>query len=177
VVIELASGDMWAVPAAVRVNAVNCVGVMGKGVARAFRDRYPAMFRAYTEACAAGELRPGVLHVWRAPTGETVANLPTKTDWRRPSEYAYVEAGLRALRRELGRAAADGVVTLPALGCGNGALDWARVLPMIEAHLGDLPQRVLVFPPAGATAPAGLSRRRFRAASHAPARPGPAQKR
>jgi O-acetyl-ADP-ribose deacetylase (regulator of RNase III) len=145
--IQFTRGDMLAVPADIRVNSVNCRGVMGTGVALAFKRRYPEMFRDYQRACRDGIVRPGALHVWKNLTGDWVINFPTKRDWREPSRYEDIHAGLQALRRylqEQGRVS----VALPALGCGHGGLDWGRVSSMIKEELNELDAVILVFEPA-----------------------------
>lgn len=145
--IEFTKGDMFGVPVDVRVNTVNCVGVMGAGVALAFKNRYPEMFKDYQNACREGKMRPGNVHVWQNLTGEWVINFPTKRDWRDPSRYDDIRSGLEDLRSYLQEQGPISVA-LPALGCGHGGLDWARVAPMISQALGDLPARILVFEPA-----------------------------
>jgi O-acetyl-ADP-ribose deacetylase (regulator of RNase III) len=145
--IQFTRGDMLAVPADIRVNSVNCKGVMGTGVALAFKQRYPEMFRDYQRACRDGTLRPGTLHVWKNLTGDWVVNFPTKRDWRDPSRYEDIRTGLQELRRylqEQGRVS----VAIPALGCGHGGLDWGRVSSMIKDELDDLDASILVFEPA-----------------------------
>lgn len=144
--ITFTRGDMFDRSADIRVNTVNCVGVMGAGVALAFKTRYPEMFRAYKRACDRGELAPGTLNVWRTFT-EWIVNFPTKRHWREKSRYEDIEAGLKALREYLHDKGAV-KVTLPALGCGHGGLDWARVSKMIGAHLDGIQAEVLVFEPA-----------------------------
>jgi O-acetyl-ADP-ribose deacetylase (regulator of RNase III) len=141
--IEFTRGDVFTTPADILVNPVNCVGVMGAGLALAFKQRYPAMFKAYQEACAAGEVRPGHLHIWRSPW---IINFPTKRHWRDASRYEDVATGLGALRACL---APLGPVTvaLPALGCGRGGLDWLRVRRLIQAKLQDLPATIRVYAP------------------------------
>ncbi len=136
-------GDLFAAPADIRVNPVNCVGVMGAGLALAFRRRHPAMFKAYQQACAAGEVRPGRLHIWRSPW---IINLPTKRHWRDPSRLDDVAAGLDALRDYL-TPLGPVTVALPALGCGRGGLDWPRVRDLVEAKLRGLPAIVHVYAP------------------------------
>lgn len=151
---------MFDVPADIRVNTVNCVGVMGAGVALAFKQRYPEMFKAYQQDCADGLVRPGRMHVWKSLSGDWIINFPTKRDWRDPSRYEDIAAGLDDLRRYL-----DGLgpvtVALPALGCGHGGLDWARVSGMIREKLDGVAAHVLVFEPAA-------SRRAGRLAADAP---------
>ncbi len=145
--IEFTKGDMFDAQVDARVNTVNCVGVMGTGVALAFKNRYPDMFREYQSACRNGRVRPGALHVWKSLMGEWVINFPTKRDWRDPSRYEDILSGLDALRtylREQGQIS----IALPALGCGHGGLDWDKVAPVIREKLADLDARILVFEPA-----------------------------
>jgi O-acetyl-ADP-ribose deacetylase (regulator of RNase III) len=143
--IELLRGDMFDHPADARVNTINCVAVMGKGVALAFKKRYPKMFAAYKEACRDGEIKPG--GVWTYVIDNlTVFNLATKDDWRDPSRYEWIESGMKALGREIVRTEVR-IVTLPAPGCGNGGLDWQRVLPIVMEHLCPLKAMVRVFEP------------------------------
>jgi O-acetyl-ADP-ribose deacetylase (regulator of RNase III) len=119
------------------VNTVNTVGVMGKGLAAAFRARYPEMFTAYKKLCDDGSLTIGKLWLWKDPA-QWVLNFPTKKHWRNPSRLEYVEAGLRKFAAEYER---QGIyeIAFPRLGCGNGGLDWSDVGPMMEAWLGKLP--------------------------------------
>ncbi len=145
--IELVSGDMFEYEAAIRVNTVNCVGIMGKGVALAFRKKQPEMFQEYVIECKEGRLQPGILHIWKDHvSNETTINFPTKRHWRNKSSYHDVELGLKTLREYLLKAPLT-KVTLPALGCGHGGLDWNLVLPMIQQYLGDLEHIILVFQP------------------------------
>ena len=81
-------------PAQTLVNTVDTVGVMGKGIAKTFRDRYPAMFAEYRKLCDRGELDIGKLHLWKGDD-RWVLNFPTKTTWRLPSKLSYIEAGLQ----------------------------------------------------------------------------------
>lgn len=140
--VELATGDLLDAPVAAYVNAVNCVGVMGKGIALAFKQHYPAMFDAYAAACARGEVAIGRMFVV-----ENVINFPTKQHWRAPSQLAFVRAGLPALVEEL-RTRGFASVAVPALGCGAGGLAWSEVEPLIRAAFVPLPEvRVLLFAP------------------------------
>lgn len=122
------------------VNAVNCVGVMGKGIALAFKQRFPANMAAYAAACKTGEVQPGRMFV--TETGELIGprwiiNFPTKQHWRDPSRPDWIEAGLAELRRfiELNPLRS---IAIPALGCGHGGLMWVEVKALIEQRLGDL---------------------------------------
>jgi O-acetyl-ADP-ribose deacetylase (regulator of RNase III) len=124
------------------VNTVNCVGVMGKGLAKSFRDRYPAMFNAYVSICEKGLLEPGKLWLWQGPD-QWVLNFPTKKHWRQPSRIEWIEAGLEKFVREY---EARGIteISFPRLGCGNGNLDWNDVRPLMLQYLSKLPIPVYV---------------------------------
>jgi O-acetyl-ADP-ribose deacetylase (regulator of RNase III) len=120
------------------VIPVNCVGVMGAGLALAAAQRWPELRAGYRSACEHGNLRPGTL--WGGWTHEIdqrfVVCLPTKRHWKDPSRLDDVRAGLSALR-----ALADGrrwaSVAVPALGCGLGGLSWSDVRPLVvEAFTG-----------------------------------------
>ncbi len=148
---------MFAEPVEALVNTVNCVGVMGKGVALEFKNRWPANFRAYKALCDAKSLRPGKMFVFDTKelfTSEGpryLINFPTKAHWRSKSKMEYVEDGLDALSstiREFGITS----IGIPPLGCGNGGLDWADVKLLIEAKLSSLENvDIVLFEPKQAT--------------------------
>lgn len=126
-------------PAQTLVNTVNTVGVMGKGIAKEFKARYPRMYTEYRGLCDRRMLKVGQLHLWRSDT-RWVLNFPTKTTWKLPSKIEYIEAGLVKFchsYKSLGISSAS----FPPLGCGNGNLDWADVKPLMEKHLSrvDIP--------------------------------------
>jgi O-acetyl-ADP-ribose deacetylase (regulator of RNase III) len=123
-------------PAQTLVNTVNTVGVMGKGVAKTFRERYPAMFAEYRKLCDRGDLTVGNLHLWKGGD-RWVLNFPTKTTWRMPSKLDYIEKGLQTFVKNYERM---GIVSasFPPLGCGNGNLDWRDVRPLIERYLSKI---------------------------------------
>jgi O-acetyl-ADP-ribose deacetylase (regulator of RNase III) len=132
------------------VNTVNTVGVMGKGIALMFKERFANNNRAYEEACKRGEVRVGRMFV--TATNELsgprwIVNFPTKQHWRQPSQMEWIREGLADLERVL-REKRIGSVALPPLGCGNGGLDWDEVRPLIEAFSANLPDvRVFAFEP------------------------------
>lgn len=147
--INYRQGDLFSSGAAALVNAVNTVGVMGKGIALAFKQRFPENYRRYRAACQVGQLQPGQLLITResTPAGEVVIiNFPTKTHWRLPSEYGYVEAGLAELAKAIPLEGIESIA-LPALGCGLGGLDWGRVRALIEKHLGEVAAVAVVYEP------------------------------
>lgn len=143
------------------VNTVNCVGVMGRGVALAFKQAFPENFAAYVAACKRREVIPGRMFV--TETGvltnpRYIINFPTKRHWRSKSRYEDIEAGLDALI-EVIRAKRIGSVAIPPLGCGLGGLHWARVRPMIERALARVPDvSAMVYEP-GPTPDAAQARR------------------
>jgi O-acetyl-ADP-ribose deacetylase (regulator of RNase III) len=141
-VIRYARGDILNADAEALVNTVNCVGVMGRGLALQFKRAYPANFRAYAAACARREIQPGRMFVF--DTGEPtnpryIVNFPTKVHWRTRSRVEYIEVGLAALVAEI-LARQIRSIAIPPLGSGLGGLDWADVRPLIERALTDLPQ-------------------------------------
>jgi len=131
------------------VNTVNTVGVMGKGIAKQFKDRYPSNYYAYRKACAAGELCIGGLLITqdldqRGP--RTIVNFPTKKHWRNPSKYEYITSGLAALKLAI-QEKAIASIAIPPLGCGHGGLQWIQVRPMIADALSDLEVHVVIYEP------------------------------
>ncbi|MGE6289975.1 macro domain-containing protein [Aeromonas media] len=148
--IEFVTGDFFDFDADIRVNTVNCVGVMGAGVALAFKNKYPEMFKQYVKECNLGLLKPGVPSVWvnndLFSKEMEIINFPTKDDWRNDSEYEYIESGLKWLSNYL-KQKKFSTITLPALGCGHGKLNWGRVKHLIEIYLSDSQHRILVFEP------------------------------
>lgn len=151
--IRTKTGDMFAEPVEALVNTVNCVGVMGKGVALEFKNRWPANFRAYKLLCDAKGLKPGQMFVFDTKElfisegPRYLINFPTKAHWRSKSKIEYIEDGLDALVeaiREYGITS----IAIPPLGCGNGGLDWADVRPVIETKLSVLDNvDVVLFAP------------------------------
>ncbi|WP_432328183.1 macro domain-containing protein [Mucilaginibacter sp. P25] len=132
------------------VNTVNCVGFMGKGIALAVRKIFPDNYTLYRAACVAGQVKIGELFIVPDAsllTGEKlIINFPTKTHWRYPSEYAYIEKGLTALRIYLEVNDLPGLA-MPAPGCGSGGLDWNIVRRMIEMELSGLRADIRVYEP------------------------------
>lgn len=136
-----ADGDLLAADVDALVNTVNCVGVMGKGIALQFKRRYPDVFKQYERACQAGEVQIGRMLV--IPTHQMsgprwVIHFPTKKHWRSPSKLEYIDAGLADLRKTIEDLELTSIA-IPPLGAGNGGLDWATVQPRIEAALAECP--------------------------------------
>jgi len=141
------------------VNTVNCVGVMGRGIALQFKNAFPENYSVYRATCERGELHPGQMLVhdrgpWARP--RYIINFPTKRHWRAKSRIDDIDAGLRALIAAVQDRKISSIA-LPPLGAGLGGLDWRVVRPRIEAAFAQLPEvRVLLFEPAGAPAAADI---------------------
>lgn len=141
-------GDLFISGAQTLVNTVNCVGVMGKGVALEFKKRYPAMHEDYVRRCETRAVRLGEPYLYDALSGIKIINFPTKDHWRSPSRLQDIERGLDFLVDHIG----DWRVTsmaLPPLGCGNGGLEWAEVGPLIFRKLSSLPIDIELYAPYG----------------------------
>ncbi len=151
----ITSGDLLKVEADAIVNTVNCVGVMGKGIALQFKKKWPENFKAYEKACKAGSIRPGSMFVHElgrlAGKPYFIINFPTKDHWRGKSELSFIEDGLKDLVRMV-REHGIRSIAIPPLGCGNGGLDWSVVKPLIEQAflplIGEVD--VLAYAPDGA---------------------------
>lgn len=148
--IKYITGNILESTAQALVNTVNTVGVMGKGIALQFKNAYPNNFKAYVEACKLGKIVIGQMLITKdnnIDSGEKIIiNFPTKKDWKRPSEYAYIEAGLNDLISVI----KDNRITsvaIPPLGAGNGGLDWEKVKRMIESKLMHLDAEIFVYEP------------------------------
>ncbi|MFP4204126.1 MAG: macro domain-containing protein [Opitutales bacterium] len=151
--IEYTKGNLLEDQAEALVNTVNCVGVMGKGIALQFRQAFPECFADYKQACDAGEIKPGYLHVHE--TGNFlgprfIVNFPTKRHWKGKSKIEDITAGLDALRSWIEETGIRSIA-LPPLGCGNGGLAWNVVRKLIEQKLAGLDDvSIRVFEPVGA---------------------------
>lgn len=146
--IELIDGrDLLESAAQALVNPVNCVGVMGKGLATQFKAAFPAMHSSYIAACKADELSPGRLHTFELPGRRWIVNFPTKRHWKHLSRLSDVEAGLSALVRWISNNQIESVA-IPALGCGLGGLSWPSIRQRIEGAFSELPNvKVELHPP------------------------------
>lgn len=153
--IEFKNGDILSEQAEAIVNTVNCVGVMGRGIALQVKKSFPENFKAYAAACKRGEVEPGKMFVFE--TGQLanpryIMNFPTKRHWKGKSRIEDIESGLVALVNEV-RVRGILSIALPPLGCGLGGLDWTDVRPRIERAFADLPHvGVVVYEPGGAPA-------------------------
>jgi O-acetyl-ADP-ribose deacetylase (regulator of RNase III) len=136
------------------VNTINCVGNMGGGLAKAFRERFPDMNEAYQHACANDKVRVGQMWTWWQkpwdwrPQGQWIINFPTKADWRNPSQLQYIADGLVDLKGVIHDLHLTSIA-IPALGCGLGGLDWEEVEPLLIDLAGQTPAALHIYPPEG----------------------------
>ena len=148
--IEFATGNLLSADVEALVNTINCVGVMGRGIALQFKNAFPENFKAYQAACAREAVRPGTMFVFetRHLTGpKFIINFPTKRHWKGKSRMEDIDSGLAALVQEI-RERGIRSIAIPALGSGLGGLNWAEVRPRIEAALGGVSDlRVVIFEP------------------------------
>lgn len=148
--IHFSQGNLFDTDAEALVNTVNTVGIMGKGIALQFKDRFPKNFELYQIACKRGDLRPGKMLL--TETGQLshpkyIINFPTKQDWREKSKLGYIQDGLKALIALIHEYSIQSIA-LPPLGCGNGGLDWDTVKPIIVEHLAQVANlKVYLFEP------------------------------
>lgn len=144
------TGNLLESDAEALVNTVNTVGVMGKGIALQFKNLFPNNFKLYANACKAKEIKVGSLFVTEEESlllgKKIIINFPTKTNWRLPSEYQYIESGLSELVKLIINKNIQSIA-IPPLGSGNGGLDWNKVKPILEKHLADLDCKIYIYEP------------------------------
>lgn len=135
--IKVLIGNMFESQAQTLVNTVNCVGVMGKGIAKEFKKRFPDMFRDYAERCKRGDVNPGVPYIYTDLLGNSIVNFPTKDHWRSPSKLEDVIRGLDIFADKYHEWGIKSVA-FPPLGCGNGGLEWRAVGPLMYQNCRNL---------------------------------------
>lgn len=142
------NSDIFSADTEAIVNTVNCVGIMGKGIALQFREKYPENYKQYKHACDAGKVVVGKMFVTKNGflKPNYIINFPTKKHWRGKSELAYIEDGLIDLSNCLKEYKIKSIA-IPPLGAGNGGLNWADVKKLIVDKLSDVDAEVLVFEP------------------------------
>ena len=148
--IHYVKGNLLESDAQALVNTVNTVGVMGKGIALQFREAFPTNYRRYLDACRYKTFHVGEVLVTEdtniATGNKIIVNFPTKTHWKMPSEYSYIEQGLVSLKKEIETRNIRSIA-IPPLGSHNGGLDWLIVKKMIVDVLGDLDCDVFLYEP------------------------------
>ena len=161
--IEFKKGDILDEEAEALVNTVNCVGVMGRGIALQFKRAFPENFKDYAVRCKRNEVQPGRMLVFETRemfTPRYIINFPTKRHWRGKSRIEDIESGLRSLAEEV-RSRGIRSIAIPPLGSGLGGLSWSDVRDHLEEALSDLEDvKIVVFEPGGGPADKGANRSR-----------------
>jgi len=141
-------GDILKSKAQTLINTVNCVGIMGKGIALEFKKCFPAMFADYIARCRRNEVKPGLPYLYRELTPPQIVNFPTKDHWKSVAKISDIERGLKYL---LDRYKEWGITSLavPPLGCGNGRLEWSVVGPLIYKYANRMDIPVEMYAPYG----------------------------
>jgi O-acetyl-ADP-ribose deacetylase (regulator of RNase III) len=148
--IDFVHGNLFDADVEAIVNAVNCVGVMGKGIALEFKKRFPGNFIAYKAACDAGQIQLSRVFTYDNGTSAKpryIVNFPTKHHWRNASRLEDIRSGLDSLTAEINRLGIHSIA-IPALGCGLGGLDWQVVREELENRLlACKTSKIMVFEP------------------------------
>lgn len=144
-------GDILEAKAQTIVNTVNCVGVMGKGIALEFKKRFPEMYEDYGRRCRANQVRLGEPYLYMYPMGPWILNFPTKGHWRTVSRLSDIEAGLEYLEKHYRQWEIQSLA-VPPLGCGHGQLEWRVVGPILYKHLSRMAIPVEIYAPFGTAA-------------------------
>lgn len=152
--IKLKKGDIFQEDVEALVNSVNCVGVMGRGIALQFKNLFPENFKAYKKACDRKEVKPGRMFVYESVkmmNPRYIINFPTKRHWRGKSRIEDIDAGLKDLVRVI-EELDIGSIAIPPLGTNLGGLSWSAVRPRIEAALAKRDSlEVILFEPGSGT--------------------------
>ena len=146
--INVLIGNLFESKAQTLVNTVNCVGIMGKGIAQEFSKRYPEMFKDYKSLCDRGAIRLGRPYIFKTLYDKAIINFPTKKHWRSGSRVEDIINGLDYFIKKY----RDWGVTsaaFPPLGCGNGGLEWDIVGPMMYQKLLSLDIHIEIYAPYG----------------------------
>ena len=147
------TGDVLEADTQALVNTVNMVGVMGKGIALQFKERFPTNFKLYAAACKNDEVKTGKMFVVieKMLNGDKIiVNFPTKTYWKSRSKYTYIEEGLKDLVSVIEEYSISSIA-IPPLGCGNGGLEWTKVKALMNKYLGELPNvEITIYEPTDA---------------------------
>ncbi|MBU1329567.1 MAG: macro domain-containing protein [Gammaproteobacteria bacterium] len=149
--IRVLIGDMFQSDAKTLVNTVNCVGVMGKGVALEFKKRWPKLMEDYADRCRKKQVKPGTPYIYTDIFGASIVNFPTKDHWRSASRYSDIEKGLEIFVEKYKTWNVTSVA-FPPLGCGNGGLEWEIVGPLMYKMLSKVDIPVEIFAPFGTPA-------------------------
>jgi O-acetyl-ADP-ribose deacetylase (regulator of RNase III)/uncharacterized protein YwgA len=146
--IKVLIGDMFESQCQTWVNTVNCVGVMGKGVALEFKKRFPDMFEDYKARCRRKEVKLGQPYLFKRFPPPWILNFPTKGHWRAVANLDDIVRGLEYLKAHFREWGIESLA-VPPLGCGQGQLEWRIVGPTLYRHLRELDIPVELYAPYG----------------------------
>lgn len=145
--IKIVYGDIFDQDVDALVNPVNCVGVMGAGLAKQFKIRYPNMFNWYKKECENDQFNIGeILYYFSSEDKKWIINFPTKKHWKDQSTLEYIEEGLKGLCVDLvfEKNIEIDSIAIPALGCGLGGLNWNDVKKLIYEYLSNVNFDVII---------------------------------
>ena len=134
-------GDIFKSSCEVIANPINCVGVMGGGLALAFKKKFPKHFETYKKMCQNGEIKVGELYVIDGDEKHKILLFPTKIHWRNPSLMEYIVDGLKYLAENYEKMDIKSIA-IPAIGCGLGGLNWEDVKEQITSVLSELDNKI-----------------------------------
>lgn len=146
--IKVLIGDIFQSKATTLVNTVNCVGIMGKGIAKGFKDKYPQMYKDYLNQCKAGQVKLGQPFLYKDIFDTSIINFPTKDHWRSTSRLTDVFIGLDLFVQKYKEWGITSIA-FPPLGCGNGGLEWSDVGKIMYQKLKDLDISIEIYAPYG----------------------------
>lgn len=154
--LEIKKGDILKSEVEALVNTVNCVGVMGRGIALQFKKAFPENFKQYEKACKNEQIVPGkmfIVDLGKMFNPRYIINFPTKRHWQANSQIQDIKDGLKSLVDDIKNYGIKSIA-IPPLGCGLGGLNWQEVYPLIEKSLGNLSEevKIYIYPPNGAPA-------------------------
>ncbi|MFH0796114.1 MAG: macro domain-containing protein [Candidatus Omnitrophota bacterium] len=152
---EILVGDILQSKAQTLINTVNCVGIMGKGIALEFKKRFPEMFKDYVKKCEHKEIKPGLPYLYKTLFPPKIVNFPTKDHWKSVSQLSDIENGLRYLLAHYKEWDITSLA-MPPLGCGNGQQEWRIVGPLIYKYAKQMDIPVEMYAPYG-TSPKELT--------------------
>ena len=144
--ITLKEGNIFDSKLKTLVNPINCVGVMGKGLSLAFKQKFPQMFINYQKFCSKNLIKIGILYPYSINNEVRVLNFPTKKHWRYSSRPEYIEEGLKYFVNNYKRLNISSIA-FPPLGCGSGKLDFKFILPLMKKYLDNLPIEIEIYMP------------------------------
>lgn len=144
--IEYRKGNIFESGAYALVNPVNCVGIMGKGLALQFKNQFPENFKLYKQLCDEGGLQPGKLLLVEE-SDHLIINFPTKRHWKDKSLIEDIDTGLKVLAQQIIKKKIQSIA-IPALGCGLGGLEWDQIKTLLNLYLHNIEDiQIIIYEP------------------------------